>query len=424
MFGLFKKGAHLRLVCSQERWAGHPPPAVQHLNCLGWLLPRKTGSWTRSELGLLLALAACSQILDRSTGAAGMTRTRSPTPAHGQREAGRWFKARKHYKCTNCKRLDCGSHHPVNSDKVFRLLGPNWKLHVTHGNSIIAHPKLVFVAVHEHLRQVVELWDQLLTDTTEIAVIISFHFSCFVIIQYSQRFRLFFTKHSSAGRSCRPSQIVTFTSAVSLWQFLHERPIPEKALSGWSNLLSFALRKNVVNGSYRKKKSQSLHWIHLIEPCPCFVPHFPSLWINASAVRCYLLFWASTEALNEPWSIGLCSGGEENCHHPRSRSVRHKTLLALDSVHRLARRQQREVISQKWSKKPEMQFAVILQRAHHTGFNFQNGQRKTYNCNQLFSSKWSRATHAQLILMVQAPAKPQYDKVHERWCWTCTSSVQ
>lgn len=26
--------------------------------------------------------------------------------------------------------------------------------------------------------------------------------------------------------------------------------MPEKALSGWSNLLSLALRKNVVNGSY------------------------------------------------------------------------------------------------------------------------------------------------------------------------------
>ncbi len=43
----------------------------------------------------------------------------------------------------------------------------------------------------------------------------------------------------------------TLTSAVSLWQFLHEQPMPEKALSGWSNLLSLALRKNVVKGSYR-----------------------------------------------------------------------------------------------------------------------------------------------------------------------------
>lgn len=42
---------------------------------------------------------------------------------------------------------------------------------------------------------------------------------------------------------------VTLTSAVSLWQFLHEQPMPEKARSGWSNLLSLALRKNVVKGS-------------------------------------------------------------------------------------------------------------------------------------------------------------------------------
>ncbi len=35
--------------------------------------------------------------------------------------------------------------------------------------------------------------------------------------------------------------------------------MPEKALSGWSNLLSLALRKNVVKGSYGQKSRQ----IHL-----------------------------------------------------------------------------------------------------------------------------------------------------------------
>lgn len=51
---------------------------------------------------------------------------------------------------------------------------------------------------------------------------------------------------------------LTLTSAVSRWQFLHERPIPEKALSGWSNLFSFAFRKNVEKGSYRHKTGFSL----------------------------------------------------------------------------------------------------------------------------------------------------------------------
>lgn len=65
------------------------------------------------------------------------------------------------------KRLPCVSHHPVNADKVFGFLGPRGKLHVTHRNSVITHPELVLVTVDEHLRQVVELWDQLLMDTTE-----------------------------------------------------------------------------------------------------------------------------------------------------------------------------------------------------------------------------------------------------------------
>lgn len=32
--------------------------------------------------------------------------------------------------------------------------------------------------------------------------------------------------------------------------------MPEKDLSGWSNLPSFALRKNVVKGSYKHKNRQ------------------------------------------------------------------------------------------------------------------------------------------------------------------------
>lgn len=43
--------------------------------------------------------------------------------------------------------------------------------------------------------------------------------------------------------------LITFTSAVSRWQCLHERAIPEKVRFGWSNLLPLAFRKNVVKGS-------------------------------------------------------------------------------------------------------------------------------------------------------------------------------
>lgn len=48
--------------------------------------------------------------------------------------------------------------------------------------------------------------------------------------------------------------VFTLTSAVSRWQFLQERPMPEKALSGLSNLLSLALRKKVEKGSCKDKK--------------------------------------------------------------------------------------------------------------------------------------------------------------------------
>lgn len=48
--------------------------------------------------------------------------------------------------------------------------------------------------------------------------------------------------------------ILTLTSEVSLWQFLHERAMAEKVRSGWSNLLLLALRRNVVKGSCRESK--------------------------------------------------------------------------------------------------------------------------------------------------------------------------
>ena len=62
---------------------------------------------------------------------------------------------------------ECVPHHPVNSDKVFRFLGPGGKLHVAHGDAVLTRPQLVLVAVDKQLGQIVELWDQLLKDTAE-----------------------------------------------------------------------------------------------------------------------------------------------------------------------------------------------------------------------------------------------------------------
>lgn len=61
------------------------PHVAQHLDCLGSLLPHKTRSRTRLALELPLAHAACNQILDQSTGEAGTTQTRSPTPGKSNR---------------------------------------------------------------------------------------------------------------------------------------------------------------------------------------------------------------------------------------------------------------------------------------------------------------------------------------------------
>ena len=57
---------------------------------------------------------------------------------------------------------------------------------------------------------------------------------------------------------------LTLTSDVSRWQFLHERAIEEKVRSGWSNLLPLALRKNVVNGSYRQDTHTQTHTEEII----------------------------------------------------------------------------------------------------------------------------------------------------------------
>ena len=60
--------------------------------------------------------------------------------------------------------------------------------------------------------------------------------------------------HSFSSRMATRVHVFTLTSAVSRWQFLQERPMPEKALSALSNLLSLALRKNVENGSCKNRQ--------------------------------------------------------------------------------------------------------------------------------------------------------------------------
>lgn len=64
------------------------------------------------------------------------------------------------------EKTTCVSHHPIDADKVFGFLSPDRKLHITHWDTIITHPQLVLITVDEHLRQVIELWDQLLASMT------------------------------------------------------------------------------------------------------------------------------------------------------------------------------------------------------------------------------------------------------------------
>lgn len=64
--------------------------------------------------------------------------------------------------CASEQSLPAVPHHPINADKIFGLLSPDRKLHVTHRDAVVTHAELVLIAVDEHLGQVVELWDQLL----------------------------------------------------------------------------------------------------------------------------------------------------------------------------------------------------------------------------------------------------------------------
>lgn len=54
------------------------------------------------------------------------------------------------------------SYHPVYPNKVFRFLGPGWQVHITNHGPVFSHSQMVAVAVHKHLREVVELGNQFL----------------------------------------------------------------------------------------------------------------------------------------------------------------------------------------------------------------------------------------------------------------------
>lgn len=82
------------------------------------------------------------------------------------RERGRRRESQGYVQCVYFRK-HCVSYHPVNADKVFGFLGPSRKLHIAHGDAIVTYPELILVAVDEHLRQIVEFWDQLLMGTME-----------------------------------------------------------------------------------------------------------------------------------------------------------------------------------------------------------------------------------------------------------------
>lgn len=82
------------------------------------------------------------------------------------RERGRRTESQGYVQCVYFRK-HCVPHHPVNADKVFGFLGPSRKLHIARGDAIVTYPELILVAVDEHLRQIVEFWDQLLMGTME-----------------------------------------------------------------------------------------------------------------------------------------------------------------------------------------------------------------------------------------------------------------
>lgn len=54
------------------------------------------------------------------------------------------------------------SYQAIDSNKLLWALGPRWQLHIRDHGAIFHHSQVVTVSIDKHLREVVELWDQLL----------------------------------------------------------------------------------------------------------------------------------------------------------------------------------------------------------------------------------------------------------------------
>lgn len=53
-------------------------------------------------------------------------------------------------------------YHSVDPNKVFRLLGPGWQVHITDHGAALPHSQMITVTVDKHLREVVEFRNQFL----------------------------------------------------------------------------------------------------------------------------------------------------------------------------------------------------------------------------------------------------------------------
>lgn len=69
-----------------------------------------------------------------------------------------WSKQQTSKKCLRMRT----SHQAIYAHKLFWALGPRGQLHIRDHCAILHHSQAVTVGVDKHLREVVELWDQLL----------------------------------------------------------------------------------------------------------------------------------------------------------------------------------------------------------------------------------------------------------------------
>lgn len=54
------------------------------------------------------------------------------------------------------------SYQSINAHKLFWGFGPRWQINIRDYSAILHHSQVVITGVNKHLRQIVELWDQLL----------------------------------------------------------------------------------------------------------------------------------------------------------------------------------------------------------------------------------------------------------------------